>query len=111
MGMHKSLYIGPYVKCTRMRKRVFVAEFLDEAMFTIQHEDGDGVVFLAPNVSRGNDPRPDFDDDGAFCLELSGNAPLIEMEWFKQYFAPEIEKLAKVCESVEIKYGIHQYYA
>lgn len=112
MGMNKRLYLGPYVKCNRMQAGVFVAEILNEVMFTIRGEDGDeSSVLLAPNVSRGNDPRPDFDDESAFGLELSGNAPMIEMEWLKQMFAPEIKKLVEVCESVEIKYGLHQFYS
>lgn len=68
------------------------------------------VLYLAPNVRRKGDPRPDFDDDDAFHLNLVEVEPEQEMAWFMDAFAKELRKLEAAYATVVVKWGLHQYF-
>jgi hypothetical protein len=70
------------------------------------------VLRLAPNVHRSGDPRPSWqlDGDEEFCLDLQQVNPRAEMVWLERAFAPEISKLREAYATVEIKWGVCQYF-
>jgi hypothetical protein len=46
------------------------AEITDENLFEIKSERNSHLLWLAPNVSRKGDPRPEYDDEGEIHLDL-----------------------------------------
>lgn len=109
MGVHKNIYIGPYIECVPKRKSVDFVELLDEALFSVR-SDNSGIVYLAPNISREGDPRERFDDDGEFHLGITPDMIERETQWFSQAFAEELEKVRAACRTSCVKWGAHQFY-
>ncbi|HZL94963.1 MAG TPA: hypothetical protein VFB99_15015 [Vicinamibacterales bacterium] len=84
-------------------------DIVGDELFTIATDRGD-ILWLAPNVRRKGDPRPQFDDDGEIHLDLRSIDQAAEMAWFEKAFAPELAKLRVAYATVEIKWGMHQFF-
>ncbi len=87
-------------------------EVVGDELFTINSEETENrnILWLAPNVRRKGDPRPDLDDDGEIHLDLLSAKPEAEMAWFKDAFAKELKKLQAAYATVTVKWGLHQYF-
>jgi len=87
-------------------------DVVGDELFDINSEDKKNrdILWLAPNVLRKGDPREKFDDDGEVHLDLQKSKPEAEIAWFKDAFAKELRKLEAAYATVQVKWGLHQYF-
>lgn len=110
MGIKLHSYLGPYIECPYGPNSPHRYDVVDDMLFTIDSDDQD-KLYLAPNVRRDGDPRPDVDIDEAGMLDLQGVKPAAEIEWLKTAFAPEIELLRKAYGDVKFHWGLCRWWA
>lgn len=106
MGISRSLYLGPFAVCTKGRGDVMdlTAEALTEA------EVNRTGVYVIPNVKRKGAP-PRMDDEEAFAVDLRARYAASECAWFERAFAPELAKVRGAFASVEVKWGLLQWFS
>lgn len=68
------------------------------------------VFFCMPNVRREGKPE-DVDFDTLTAVDLRARHMGAEEVWFARAFAPELAKLREAFASVEIKWGLLQWYS
>ncbi len=84
-------------------------EITKEALSSMNMGTEEGT-WLVPNVHRKGQPeRPNHLDDEVH-LDLRNVSMAVEMKWFEEAFAKELAALRPHYASVEIKWGLHQYY-
>ena len=123
MGVERGLHIGPYVRCTY--KDATRKENMRGCTNTSckQHPTKSGPNATGKFCSACGGPngdvaielpaRPDpwdVNGDRVIHLDFEGIDPDAEMAWFAQAFAKELDALRKVYETVEVRWGLHQYF-
>ena len=85
------------------------AEITKEALSNANMGD-DERTWLIPNVHRPGEPRKGRREDREEHVDLRDVDPKAEMAWFEKAFAKELDALRPHYKSVEVKWGLHQFF-
>jgi hypothetical protein len=105
MGISRSLYLGPFAHC---RGDADVMDLTSEAL--CEAEVNMPGVFAIPNVRRKGAPAR-LEEDNAIAVDLRSRDMAAECAWFERAFAPELAKLHAAFASVEVKWGLLQWFS
>ena|SRR6185312_5349388 len=110
MSISRNLHLGPYVECNRKRtkERPDVMDLTGEALCEVEVRHPCALAIA--NVRRPGEPG-DVMDDASFAEDLRGRDMAAEVAWFESAFAPELAKIREAFASVEVKWGLLQWFS